>query len=64
VESHRVYYRKAKFGEWYWYDKIVPWPKGAPFKKPEESDLPPMPWERGGVRPGYLPLPASGRGPG
>jgi hypothetical protein len=47
VGSERVYHRKEKFGEWYWYDKNVPWPKDAPFKKPEESDMPPLPWERG-----------------
>jgi hypothetical protein len=47
VESHRVYHKKEKFGEWYWYDPNAPWPKDAPFKKPEESDMPPVAWERG-----------------
>lgn len=44
--SERVYHRKEKYGEWYWYDHNAPWPKDAPFKKPEDADTP-LTWERG-----------------
>ena len=41
AQSQRVWDRKAKRGEWYWYDPDAAWPVGAPFKKPFE--LPPLP---------------------
>jgi hypothetical protein len=41
ARSHRAYDYKRCQGEWYWYDPDAPWPKKAPFKKPEE--WPPLP---------------------
>jgi hypothetical protein len=43
ARSHRVYDRKARRGEWYWYDPDAAWPKGAPFAKPDELWLPDLP---------------------
>jgi hypothetical protein len=37
VKSHRHHDRKADVSAWYWYDSSAPWPKDAPFKKPDES---------------------------
>lgn len=35
VQSHRHHNRKAGHGEWWWYDPSAPWPKNAPFDKPD-----------------------------
>jgi hypothetical protein len=41
IKSHLVH---TKAGEriWYWYDPSAPWPKDAPFPKPDPHDLPPL----------------------
>ena len=36
VKSHRHHDREAGVSAWYWYDSSVPWPKDAPFEKPDE----------------------------
>jgi hypothetical protein len=36
VKSHRHHDRKAGVSAWYWYDSSAPWPKDAPFEKPDE----------------------------
>jgi hypothetical protein len=42
AKSHREYDYRARCGEWWWYDPDAPWPKKAPFKRPEDEwdDLP------------------------
>lgn len=42
VQSHRTHDCKTDRGEWWWYDPCAPWPKNAPFKKPDPYDLPPL----------------------
>ena len=42
AESHRTYDKAEMRGEWYWYDPAAPWPKDAPFKKPNPNELPPL----------------------
>ena len=38
VKSHQVW---LKSGEriWYWYDPAAPWPKDAPFKRPDDGPM-------------------------
>jgi hypothetical protein len=40
AEARRHWDSKAKRGEWWWYDLSAPWPKKAPFEKPDEWDDP------------------------
>jgi AAA domain len=42
AKSHRLHDRKADRSEWWWYDPAAPWPKSAPFKKPDPFELPPL----------------------
>jgi AAA domain len=44
AKSHKVHDRKADRSEWWWYDPAAPWPKTAPFKKPDPLELPPLEW--------------------
>ncbi len=38
AESHQ--FRRGGEKAWYWYDPAAPWPKDAPFEKPNPWDLP------------------------
>ena len=40
AKSHKVHGKDR--AEWYWYDPAAPWPKDAPFKKPNPNELPPL----------------------
>jgi hypothetical protein len=44
AKTHKVHDRKADRSEWWWYDPAAPWPKTAPFKKPDPFELPPLEW--------------------
>jgi hypothetical protein len=42
ARSHKEYDFKGRRAEWWWYDPAAPWPKKAPFERPEDEwdDLP------------------------
>ncbi len=44
ARSHQVYRKQSDTRDRYWYDPNAPWPLDAPFKKPQEMELPQLPW--------------------
>jgi hypothetical protein len=38
IKSHQVWLQTEQ-NIWYWYDPAAPWPKDAPFKRPDDGPM-------------------------